>query len=118
MLLAGVAFAAGDIPTKTMLLDKTVTGEDTKHGVTLVINWPVGSSVPDHTHPGDEHAYVLEGAIEVTTKGQGTKTYKAGEAYFNPKDVVHSARVVGDVPAKTIATIVAEKGLPLSVPVK
>ncbi|MFO0389793.1 MAG: cupin domain-containing protein [Alphaproteobacteria bacterium] len=118
ILLAGVAFAAGDIPTKTMLLDKTVTGDDTKHGVTLMVYWPVGSVVPDHTHPGDEYAFVLEGTIEVTTKGQGTKVYKAGEAYFNAKDVVHSARAVGDVPAKTIATIVAEKGKPLSEPVK
>ena len=118
LLLAGVAFAAGDIPTKKMLLDQTVTGDEHKHGVTLMVEWPVGSVVPDHTHPGDEHAYVLEGAIEVTTKGKGTKVYKAGEAYFNAKDVVHSARAVGDKPAKTIATIVAEKGKPLSVPVK
>lgn len=118
VVLAGAAYASGEVPAKKMLLDQTVTGDEKKHGVTLMVDWPVGSIVPDHTHPGDEHAYVLEGAIEVTTKGQGTKVYKAGEAYFNAKDVVHSARVVGDKPAKTIATIIAEKGKPLSVPVK
>jgi quercetin dioxygenase-like cupin family protein len=118
VLLAGVAFAAGELPAKKMLLDKTVTGEEAKHGVTLMIDWPVGAVSPDHTHPGDEYAVVLEGVIEITTKGEGTKVYHAGEAYFNAKGVVHSARVVGDKPAKTIATIVAEKGLPLSAPVK
>ncbi len=118
VLLAGVAYASGDIPSKKMLLDKTVTGEESKHGVTLVIDWPVGSSVEDHTHPGDEYAVVLEGAIEVTTKGEGSKIYNAGDAYHNAKDVVHSARAVGDKPAKTVATIIAEKGKPLSVPVK
>ncbi len=116
--LAGVAYASGDLPAKKMLLDQTVTGEEGKHGVTLVIDWPAGSVAPDHTHPGDEYAVVLEGAIEVTTKGKGTKIYKTGEAYFNAKDVVHSARAANGAPAKTVATIVAEKGKPLSQPVR
>lgn len=97
-----------------MLLDEPVSGDDSKHAVTLMIDWPAGVSIPDHTHPGDEYAVVLEGAIEVTTKGTEPHIYKTGEGYHNAKGVVHATRVVGGVPAKTVATLIVEKGKPLS----
>lgn len=115
-MIAATAFAAE--PSKQLLIDKPISGDEARHGVTLVIDWPVGASVGRHTHPGDEFAVVLEGAVEVTTDGEGAKIYKAGEAYHNAKDVVHSARAVGDQPAKTIATLFVENGKPLSQPVK
>ncbi len=105
-------------PLRTVLIDETVSGDESKHGVTLLVDWPVGAAVGDHTHPGDEYAYVLEGEVEVTTQGRGAKIYKAGEAYHNAKGVVHAARAVGDKPAKTLATLVADKGVPLSTPTK
>ena len=111
-VLALPAYAAE--PGKQVLLDAAVSSDDRKHAVTLMIDWPAGASVPDHTHPGDEYAVVQEGEIEITVKGAAPYRYKAGEAYHNAKDVVHSARAVGDKPAKTIATLIVEKDKPLS----
>lgn len=113
-MLASVAAHAGE-PERRLLLDAPLSGDSSKHGVTLDITWPAGSMVGNHTHPGDEYAVVLEGEIEITTV-DGTKKYKTGEAYHNAKGVVHAARAVGDKPARTIATLVVEKGKPLSVP--
>jgi quercetin dioxygenase-like cupin family protein len=69
-----------------------------------------------HTHPGEEIIYVLEGLLEYSVDGQGTKVYKAGEALMVPAGVVHSVRNVGDTPAAELATYVVEKGKPLLVP--
>mgnify|MGYP002785111301 CR=1 FL=1 len=105
-------------PTRQVLLDKPLSANADTRGVTLMIDWPAGSEVARHTHPGDEYAVVLDGAIEVTTDGGGVKTYNAGEAYHNARDVVHSSRAAGGKPARTLATLVVEKDRPLSVPVQ
>ena len=77
-LLATNAYAVE--PSKQVLLDKPVSGDDSKHGVTLMIDWPTGASVGDHTHPGDEYAVVLEGAVEVTGTRAGQPV--AGRGYL------------------------------------
>src|SRR4051812_1527245 len=39
--------------------------------------FPAGVGVPRHTHPGDESAYVLEGALTVELDGKPAVTVKA-----------------------------------------
>jgi quercetin dioxygenase-like cupin family protein len=68
-----------------------------------------------HSHPGDEIAYVLSGALEYQIDGQPPVTLKPGDALFIPSGAIHSAKNVGDSPATELATYFVEKGKPLLV---
>lgn len=103
-------------PQATPLQDAPVSGQDGLHAVTLSIAWPAGAVSRSHTHPGDEYAIVLAGEITLTSAGQPDRVVKAGEAYHNERGLVHEARSTGDVPARTIAVLVVDKGSPLVQP--
>jgi len=80
--------------------------------------FPAGVGVPKHTHPGDESAYVLEGALTVELEGKPPVTVKAGETFFVPAGTVHAGKNAGKTPTVVISTYVLEKGKPLATPVK
>jgi quercetin dioxygenase-like cupin family protein len=77
-----------------------------------------GVLAPDHSHPGEEIVYVIEGTLEYRLAGKPPVTLKAGEVLFIPAGVVHSARNVGSVNAAELATYIVEKGKPLVTPAK
>ena len=77
-----------------------------------------GVLAPDHSHPGEEIVYVVEGTLEYRLEGKPPVTLKAGEVLFIPAGTVHSARNVGSVNAAELATYIVEKGKPLLVPGK
>jgi len=72
-----------------------------------------GVLAPDHSHPGEEIIYVIEGTLEYRLEGKPPMTLKAGEVLFIPAGAVHSARNVGSVNAAELATYIVEKGKPL-----
>jgi quercetin dioxygenase-like cupin family protein len=72
-----------------------------------------GVLAPDHSHPGEEIIYVIEGTLEYRLEGKPPMTLKAGEVLFIPVGAVHSARNVGSVNAAELATYIVEKGKPL-----
>ena len=78
------------------------------------VDFAPGAAFGNHTHPGAEIAYVLEGSLEYQLEGKPV-TLKAGEALFIPAGAVHSARNVGKSNASELATYVVEKGKPLVV---
>ena len=75
-----------------------------------------GVMAPNHSHPGEEIVYVIEGLLEYQLEGKAPVTLKAGEVLFIPAGTIHSARNVGNVNAAELATYVVEKGKPLVVP--
>ena len=75
-----------------------------------------GVLAPDHSHPGEEIVYVIEGSLEYRLDGKPPVTLKAGEVLFIPAGVIHSAKNVGTVDAAELATYLVEKGKPLAVP--
>ena len=75
-----------------------------------------GVLAPDHSHPGEEIVYVVEGTLEYRLEGKPPVTLKAGEVLFIPAGTVHSARNVGSVNAAELATYIVEKGKPLATP--
>jgi quercetin dioxygenase-like cupin family protein len=77
-----------------------------------------GATVPKHTHPGEEIAYVLEGEITIELDGKAPQTFKAGDAFFIPAGAVHTAKNSGKGAAAVLSTYVVEKGKPLASPVK
>jgi quercetin dioxygenase-like cupin family protein len=66
-----------------------------------------------HLHYGEEVIYVLEGKLEYTIEGEGTRTVSAGEGLTVPAETVHSVRNVGEGAGTELATYIVEKGKPL-----
>jgi quercetin dioxygenase-like cupin family protein len=73
-----------------------------------------GVAFPDHSHPGEEIIYVLEGSLEYRVDGRPV-TLGPGGVLFIPAGIVHSARNVGSTHADELATYIVEKGRPLVV---
>ena len=72
-----------------------------------------GVAFGDHTHPGEEIIYVLEGTLEYRIAGRQPVTLKAGEVLFIPAGTIHAAKNVGSGTASELATYIVEKGKPL-----
>src|SRR3954471_8710715 len=77
-----------------------------------------GVLAPNHSHPGEEIVYVIEGLLEYQLEGKSPVTLKAGEGLFIPPGTIHSAKNVGSVNAAELATYIVEKGKPLVTLVK
>lgn len=69
----------------------------------LSINWlaPGHEVAPPHSHPFDQVALIISGAMEFEVEGE-IYLVRAGEVLQIPKDAVHNAWVVGDEPALNI----------------
>ena len=74
-----------------------------------------GVLAPNHSHPGEEIVYVIEGSLEDQLEGKPPMTLKAGDVLFIPAGTVHSAKNVGSGNAAELGTYVVEKGKPLVV---
>ncbi len=82
------------------------------------VDFEPGAVSINHTHPGEEVAYVLEGVLEYQLEGRQPVTLKAGESLFIPAGVAHLAKNVGNGKASELATYIVKKAAPLVVPVK
>ena len=71
-----------------------------------------GVVFPNHTHPGEEIIYVLEGTWQYEIAGKPV-TARAGDVLFIPARTIHSAKNVGNGKAAELATYLVEKGQPL-----
>ena len=58
-------------------------------GYEVATNTTPGAKVnPEHSHPFDVKAMVLQGAMSLTREGK-TETYKAGETFAMPRGCLH-----------------------------
>ena|SRR5436309_2599958 len=65
------------------------------------------AEVGKHTHPGNEVAYILEGALELSVEGQGARTLKQGDSFSLPANAVHWAKNVAKGPTNAHARVAA-----------
>ena len=86
--------------------------------VQVRVDFAPGAVAPNHTHPGEEIIYVLEGSLEYQVEGKGTMTLHVGDVLFIPSRTIHAAKNVGGGTGAELATYVVEKGKPLVVMVK
>jgi quercetin dioxygenase-like cupin family protein len=77
-----------------------------------------GVAAPNHSHPGEEIVYVIEGMLEYRLEGKPPVTLGAGGVLFIQAGTIHSAENVGSVNAAELATYIVEKGKPLVEPAK
>jgi len=92
--------------------DLSVSGREI---VQVRVDIAPGVLAPNHSHPGEEIVYVIEGLLEYQLEGKPPVTLKAGEVLFIPAGTIHSAKNVGTVNAAELATYIVEKGKPLVV---
>jgi quercetin dioxygenase-like cupin family protein len=114
------ATALADDPPKVqrnIVLKEDIAVAD-HEGVMAKVDIPPGATEGKHTHPADAFIFVLEGAVEQEIEGKPTVTLKAGDVVHIPANTVHCATNKGSAPAKFAVVFVAEKGKPLTTPVK
>lgn len=82
------------------------------------INMPPGRVGMAHRHPGFVLAYVLEGEIRTKISEQPERVYKKGEMFYEWPGSTHrvSANASKTEPAKLLAMVFAQKGVPLVMP--
>lgn len=99
---------------RTSLLqhDLSVPGREV---VQVRVDFASQAAFPEHSHPGEEIAYVIEGSLEYQLDGKPPVTLKAGEVLFIPAGTIHSAKNAGSGNAAELATYIVEKGKPIVV---
>jgi quercetin dioxygenase-like cupin family protein len=110
--MAGVALAQQAPAPKRTQLQK---GEYPENHVTLMhtLEAAPNTPVPQHTHPGVETGYILEGEIELVIEGQPPQKLSAGQSFMVPANAVHGGKVL-DKPAKLVIVYVVDKNKPLA----
>ena len=100
---------------KRTIITRTDGPMDSYETVNVRVDLDAEVLVARHTHPGIESSYVVDGALELSIDGQGTRTFKAGDGFQVPTRVPHSGKN-GDKPTTLAITYVVEKGKPLVSP--
>jgi quercetin dioxygenase-like cupin family protein len=96
------------------VLRTNLSGDDSKETVMLTVEFAPGGTTGLHIHNGDEYTFVMQGTLELTAEGRETRRVTAGDAYHNPRGLVHQAKNVGDTSAIVKITFVIEKGKPIT----
>lgn len=102
----------------TELMSKDLTNLPGKEGLTVIVEYPPGSSDPIHRHNAHAFVYVLEGSIVMQVRGGKETTLTPGQAFYEGPDDVH---VIGrnaskTKPAKFVVFFVKDKGAPVLIP--
>ncbi|MBX5045952.1 cupin domain-containing protein [Rhizobium lentis] len=118
LAVGGAAAAHADQPIqRTDLIENDI--DIPGHEVVQVrVDIAPGVLAPNHSHPGEEVAFVLEGTLEYKLEGREPVTLKAGQSLFIPSGVVHSAKNIGSGKASELATYIVRKGEALVMPTK
>ena len=98
--------------TNLMRNDLSAPGREV---VQVRVEFPPGLVAANHSHPGEELVYVIEGVFEYQLEGEPAVTLKAGDVLFIPAGKIHSVKNVGSGNGAELATYIVEKGKPLVV---
>ncbi len=66
--------------------------------------YPPGTYFPDHSHQDDKIDAVLSGRFRMVMQGESV-ILGAGDTLVVPRDMVHSAEVVGDEPVVSLDAV-------------
>jgi len=84
--------------------------------IQVLVEFAPGALAPEHSHPGEEIVYVVQGSLEYEVEGKPPVTLKAGDVLFIPAGAIHAVRNVGRGNGTELATYIVEKGKPLVTP--
>ena len=74
-----------------------------------------GAKLPQHKHPYQRYAYVLEGDLLVAQVGRSQRTYHAGEMVVESVGRWHYGENVGQVPVRLLVIDQVPQGRPSTV---
>jgi quercetin dioxygenase-like cupin family protein len=104
---------------RAVLLETDLAGMEGKEGSVVLAEIVPGGATGKHSHPAHEFAYVLEGDGTLEVEGKPPVSLKPGVAIHQPPGQVHNGRNTSATSAlRILAVYIAEKGQPLTAPVK
>ncbi len=106
-----IAQQSGITRTELQRKDISVTGRE---AIQVRIDFEPGASFGEHSHPGEEMIYVIEGSLEYEVEGKSVILH-AGEVLFIPAGTIHAAKNNGNSIGVELATYIVEKGKPILV---
>ena len=93
---------------KRTIITRTDGPMDGYETVNVRVDLDAGTLVPRHAHPGIESSYVVEGALELSVDGVGTRTLNAGDRFQVPTRVPHGGKN-GDKPTILAVTMSSKR---------
>lgn len=100
---------------KRTIITRTDGPMEGYEAVDVRVDLEPGAVIARHTHPGIESSYVVDGGLELSVDGLGTRAFKAGEGFQVPTRRPHSGKN-GDKPTVIAITYIVKKGEPLASP--
>ena len=98
----------------TVLQRTELKGATGQEGILVLRNMPPGVQSGNHTHPGNEIVYILEGSAIVAVQGKPPATLTPGESFSIVAGEVHNVKnASASAPAKALTFYVAQKGTSL-----
>jgi len=77
-----------------------------------IVELPPGGKTGLHRHDVPMFAYVLSGEVTVDYQGEGSRTYRAGEALVEAIDTPHDGYNSGAVPTRILTVFFGAEGTP------
>jgi quercetin dioxygenase-like cupin family protein len=108
---AADALAARLTRTEVQRSASSIPGREIVQVLTQI---PAGVESGWHTHPGEEVGYILAGTVEMSVRGQPTRTLHAGDGFLIPPQTQHNAFDVGPETGQMLSTYIVESGQPLA----
>jgi len=118
VLGAQVLSAQQEAIKRTVLLKTDLAGIEGKEGVIIRVELAAGAAAGKHYHPGHELVYILQGSGTFEAEGKPPRAVKAGDTLYVTPKLIHDVKNTGKTPVKALVVAIAEKGQPLTVPVK
>ena len=99
------------------LLRTTLSDDNSKEAIMMTVEFAPGGTTGRHLHHGDEYAIVLQGTLELIAEGRENRRVSAGDAFHNPRGLIHEARNVGETPTRLNIIFIVDKGKPIVEPI-
>jgi quercetin dioxygenase-like cupin family protein len=98
----------------SVLQRSELKGPSGLEAILVLRNLPPNAQSGNHTHPGNEIVYILEGSAIVAVQGKPPVTLQAGDSFSIVAGEVHNVKnASATTPAKALTFYVANKGTSL-----
>lgn len=123
-LAIGLAGAEVAYPPVKVLVQsgETVIGQPivypagTPQVTAAIVTMAPGDTTGWHTHEAPVVGYMLDGEISVDYGPDGTRVYRAGDAFLEAFQSEHDGKNTGTEPARILMVVMGAEGVPLSTP--
>ncbi len=112
-------YASQEPVKRVELLKADLVGIEGKEAHVVSAEVAPGMAAGKHWHPGNEFVYVLSGSGTLEAEGKAPLALKPGVTFYQPPKQVHELKNTSQTaPLKTVIFLIADKGQPITVPVK